>query len=472
MSVNWKVAVLFLISTLIVSTTIFSQDLDAGKSLFKSQCASCHNKNMKDDLTGPALGGFEERWQDYPIEDLYAWIKNSQAQIASGHPKAVELWNEWKPTVMTSFPNLTNEDMDNILAYVSGVYDGTYPPNSGVAAGVAAGATQSTPRYNWFYWILLIILGLFALILARIVINLNKLAKLKKGEHVEDRSIIQLLTSKGVIAFVLFAAVVLGGYTTVNSAINLGRQQNYAPEQPIKFSHETHAGLHQIDCQYCHDGARRSKHSVIPATNTCMNCHRAIKKGSKYGTEELTKIFASIGYDPKADKYIEDYDNWSEDQIKELYSNWIAENYVKDNELEELDANGVAEVDLQWSNLKKSLTNPTKEKIQGPIEWIKIHNLPDHVYFNHAQHVSVGEVECETCHGKIEEMEVVKQYSPLSMGWCINCHRQTDISANMVENDYYKTHYVDYIKALENKETDKQYTVEDIGGLECQKCHY
>ena len=464
---------LLLIAALFTVFTTNAQDLDAGKSLFKTQCASCHNKNMKDDLTGPALGGVEERWSEYPKEDLYTWIRNSQAMIADGHPRAVELWNEWKPTIMNAFPNLTDEDMVNLLAYIDGVYQGTYPPKPAGAQAeqdVAAGADQQ--NYNWFYWLLFAVLALFALILTRVVVNLNKIARLKEGKEIQERSLLQILTSKGVVAFVLFAAVVLGGYTTVNNAIDMGRQQDYAPEQPVKFSHATHAGLHQIDCQYCHDGARRSKHSVIPATNTCMNCHRAIKKGSKYGTAELTKIFASIGYDPSSDKYLENYDEWDEAKIEELYKDWISENYVKDNELVAIDAEGKAEVSKQWKEIKSSLTNETKPQIQGPIEWVRIHNLPDHVYFNHAQHVSVGQVECQTCHGKMEEMELARQYSTLSMGWCINCHRQTEISANMVENDYYKAHYSDYLKALETEQTDKIYTVEDIGGLECQKCHY
>src|SRR5690606_26922930 len=141
----------------------------------------------------------------------------------------------------------------------------------------------------------------------------------------------QQLTSRGVIGFLIFALVILGGYTTVNNAIDLGRQQGYAPEQPIKFSHALHAGTHQIDCQYCHDGARRSKQSVIPAANTCMNCHKAIKVGTQYGTGELTKIFASIGYDPSTDKYIENYENLTEEQIEAIYKKWIGDQYVLEN---------------------------------------------------------------------------------------------------------------------------------------------
>jgi len=197
-----------------------------------------------------------------------------------------------------------------------------------------------------------------------------------------------------------------------------------------------------------------------------MNCHKAVKKGSKYGTGEITKIFASIGFDPNTDKYIEDYDSKSEEEIKAIYTKWMSDTYVKDKGA--FDDEGERLVKEQWSDLVSSLTNDQKKKIQGPIEWVRIHNLPDHVYFNHAQHVSVGKVDCANCHGKVEKMDVVKQYAPLSMGWCVNCHRETAVQFS--DNEYYKsyTQLHDEIKAG----TREKVTVEDIGGLECQKCHY
>ncbi len=143
------------------------------------------------------------------------------------------------------------------------------------------------------------------------------------GLPAEKKTIMQSLTGKTAVSFLVFALIVIGGFTTVNNAISFGRQQDYQPEQPIKFSHATHAGVHKIDCQFCHDGARRSKQSVIPSANTCMNCHKAIKKGTKYGTEEITKIYASIGFDPNTDKFIENYDNLSEKQVTEIYKKWI-----------------------------------------------------------------------------------------------------------------------------------------------------
>lgn len=92
---------------------------NTGKELFRLNCAACHNRNMKDNLTGPALAGVQDRWADYPPEDLYKWIRNSQAMIVEGHPRAQEMWDTWKPVVMTPFLTLTDQDIDAILLYIN-----------------------------------------------------------------------------------------------------------------------------------------------------------------------------------------------------------------------------------------------------------------------------------------------------------------------------------------------------------------
>lgn len=468
-----KFSILSMLLLVVFAFSAQAQDeaaIKEGKTLFQNNCGSCHNKNMKDDMTGPALGGVEERWAAYPRQDLYDWIRNSQAQINAGHPRAVELWGQWKPNLMNNFPQLTDVQIDNILAYVNCTAAGNCPgaappppPNGTVGAAV------EKPDNTGLFIIMAVILAFLAVVLARIVSNLNYMIQVREGNAPARRqTLVELLTSKTVVAFVIFALVVLGGYTTANRAIKLGRQQGYAPEQPIKFSHATHAGLQKIDCQYCHDGARRSKQSVIPAANTCMNCHKAVKVGSQYGTAELTKIFASVGYDPSTDKYIEGYDKMSQADIEKVYKKWIADTYVK--EKGSLDAIGENLINNQWDGIVTALTDEETgdEKIYGPIEWVRIHNLPDHAYFNHAQHVAVGKVACQTCHGKVEEMEVVQQAMPLSMGWCINCHRQTEVK--FADNEYYKT-YARFHEEIAKGERAKV-TVEEIGGLECQKCHY
>ncbi len=442
-------------------------DLAAGKTIFVGNCAQCHARDMVQKMTGPALAGDEERWADYPREDLYAWIRNSQSMVFSTkHPRAVELWAEWGPTVMSNFTGLSDQDIENVLGYINDIaVNGIPKPPPPPGGEVVTQETDNTPLFI----ILALILAILAVVLARIIANLSYMTQVQEGTAPAKRkSLLEILTSRGMIAFVVFALIVAGGYTTVNSAIQLGRQQGYEPGQPIKFSHQLHAGLQKIDCQYCHDGARRSKHSVIPAANTCMNCHRAVKIGSLYGTAELTKIYASIGYDPVADTYIENYDQLSRDDIKRIYTKWIADTYVQEKGT--LDNEGERVINEQWEGIVKALTNEDEgdESIAGPIEWVRIHNLPDHAYFNHAQHVTVGQVACQTCHGPVEEMEEVYQYSPLSMGWCINCHRQTEVQ--FANNPYYDSyeHYHEQIQ----EGTRTKVTVEDIGGLECQKCHY
>lgn len=376
-----------------------------GAALFKNNCASCHNKNMKSKSTGPALGGVQGRWEDQEL--LYAWIRNSQAVVASGDEYAVNLFNEYNKSVMTSFPQFTDEDISAILAYVDEVANKV--EDKPTLSSASGGEEKASSKGQ--YVLLIAALAVLALILARITSNLNYMAQVKAGTAPATRpTLLQTLTNRSLVIFAIFLLIVIGGYKTVNNAIDLGRQKGYAPEQPINFSHKIHAGIQGIDCQYCHDGARRSKHAVIPAVNTCMNCHKAVQGETETAQAEIGKIYAAAG----------------------------------------------------WDAASQSYTGEGK-----PVEWIRIHNLPDHVYFNHSQHVVAGGVECQTCHGPVQEMAKVEQFSPLSMGWCVNCHRQTEVKFN---NDYYKT-WDKYHADLESGDMEKV-TVGDVGGLECQKCHY
>jgi len=458
-------------------------ELDQGMQLFKNNCGSCHAKNMKAKMTGPALAGVEERWENDKGR-LYQWIRNSQAFLATGDEYANNLYQEYGGSVMTAFPSLTDTEIDNILGYINAVTDyGVYPPKAGDPKGPDGDVASTGGGSNTLmYGILALILAILSMVLARIVSNLNHMQKVKAGLPAPARRTMwQIVTGSSVVGMLIFAFVIWGGYQTVNNAIDLGRTQGYAPTQPIKFSHETHAGLHKVDCQYCHDGARRSKHSVIPAANTCMNCHKAIEKGSEYGTAELTKIFASIGYNPEDNTYIKDYDKMSEADIKKVYTKWIGDNYMEEandgvaeeDKMIKLDADGEELVAEQWQGILTALTHQDgkgmglDDKIQGPINWTRIHNLPDHVYFNHAQHVTVGNLSCQTCHGPVEEMKLLAQYAPLSMGWCVNCHRETKVDFS---NEYYASFKNMHEEMKEGKRTGV--TVEEIGGIECQKCHY
>ena len=440
-----------------------------GAALWKANvCGSCHAANMASNMTGPALGGVEGRWAGEPREHLYRWIQNSQRLIGSGESaRAIAVWNEWSPTKMSNYTNLTPSDIEHLLAYIDGVYTGSYVPGGNGNGPAIVQETVETDN-TWLFIILGGVLLLLSLILARVTSNLQYMVEAGEGTAAPTRrTLAQILTSKGMIAFILFLVVVIGGYTTVNHAIDLGRQQDYQPEQPIKFSHELHAGIQKIECQYCHDGARRSKHSVIPAVNTCMNCHRAINYGSQYGTAEISKIFAAVGWDPLEGAYIENYDQMTNEQALDIYRKWIEnKNFSEGVEVDDLSDLIDEQVDGIYSALTNEYTGD--DRVPGPIEWTRIHNLPDHAYFNHAQHVTVGKLKCQNCHGPVEEMEVVYQYSPLSMGWCINCHRETEVQFD--DNAYYDS-YERYHEEIEAG-TRSGVTVEDVGGLNCQRCHY
>ncbi|MCP4437734.1 MAG: c-type cytochrome [Aureispira sp.] len=460
--------------------SLMAQDPDPmnGQSLFIEKCASCHNNDMVSDMTGPALQGAKDRWKKFPGQ-LNEWIRNSQALVSAGQPRAVSLFNQWDKSVMTANPDLTDAMIDDILLYIEmkAANEGPFAKKEadGPAVATADGGSEGSTA---ILWLLALVLGIAVVLLARNINALNRLAEKQAGDHVSpEKTIRDIILSPAIIKMLVFLLILVGGYTTVNNAIGLGRQQNYAPEQPIKFSHELHAGKNGINCQYCHDGARRSKHSVIPATNTCMNCHKAVKKGPEHGTAEILKIYASSGFNPRQGAYF-DKSITAEDRLA-IYEEWLLKDMMK----KEHEANPT----VTERTVKKQL-EAAKGFIAKPIEWVRVHNLPDHVYFNHSQHVTVGKVKCQTCHGAVEEMPVLKQHSTLSMGWCINCHRQTEVQfkdgmnasktgpydgddnkANSYYTDY--QYYERYHQEVSDGKR-KGVTVEEIGGLECQKCHY
>ena len=402
---------LFCLSALCSSVQAQDPRTDAayqkGATLFKAQCTSCHQVHKK--VVGPALAGVYDK---YSKEWLYSWVKNSQAMVKAGDPQAVAIFNEYNKSVMTAFA-LSNEEIDAILAYVK--VEAEVP----VAAAVPAAGTAEVAEKKSFFsapmlGLLVLILLTVVLMLSGVTDSLSRLLREKAGEIVpEPISWASKLFSRKTAALGVLGLVILTGYSMVDNAMNLGRQQGYTPSQPIKFSHKLHAGTNQIPCQYCHSGANSGKSAIIPSASVCMNCHKAVKEGPTYGTKEISKIYAAIGWDPEKNAYIPGYE-------------------------------------------------------QKEIEWVRIHNLPDHVYFNHAQHVNAGGVECQKCHGKVEEQEVLGQHASLGMGWCVNCHRQTDVKFQ--SNDYYQT-YEKYHEDLKSGKI-KSVTVDDIGGTECQKCHY
>ena len=405
--------------TLTISLNAFSQDAAKGKEIFNANCAACHKLDAKS--AGPALRGVEAK---YDKEWLYKWIKNSGELIKSGDAQAVKVFEENNKVAMTAFPQLSNEDIDNIIAYTSEPAPVAVAPVAGASVDGNNAANESGVSNN-------LILGALSLVMLMLVVMLflvnNMLTKIAGAKGIEivkkNRSLMvffnayaknQFLVLVSAILFLLVSAYFAYGYL-----MQIGIDQGYEPLQPIHYSHRIHAGDNGIDCKYCHSSARVSKHAGIPSLNVCMNCHKNISEVAETtATEEHSKAF---------------YDQ----QIAKLY-----------------DAVG-------WDKSLQKYTGKTK-----PVKWVRIHNLPDHVYFNHSQHVTVAGVECQTCHGPVEEYEFQKQFAPLTMGWCINCHRETNVKVE--DNAYYKKIH----EELSKKYGVSQLTVAQMGGLECGKCHY
>jgi cytochrome c2 len=437
-----------------------AEQVERGKELFNTNgCMACHSKDMKTDLTGPALSGVEERWENR--EELYNWIRNSQGMIEAGHEYGTALFEKFNKVPMLPYPNLTDEEIEAILAYVrypEGAPALEVPREQVVMDIVSEDKKDSFFRSNLFMILLFLIAGALVLVLAKTVADLKNLAHEKEFGEPGEETFLTVLLSRSILKFATFAFIVFGVFFTAVKAMNLGRQQNYEPDQPIAFSHKIHSGDNLIDCEFCHDAARRSKHSGIPGTTTCMKCHVVIKNGSKDGTAELGKIYVAAGFDPAANRYIENPEEKSIEELAAIYKPWIQKSNPDFDSYK---------VNQQWEDMVRSLTNEQKTSPYGAIEWIRIHNLPDHVYYNHAQHVTVGKLECQECHGPVEEMDVVRQYSPLSMGWCVNCHRDTKVQ---FDNPYYKNYARFHEEVVSGKRA--AVTVEEIGGLSCQKCHY
>ena len=391
-----------------------------GKALFMSNCASCHNP-LKD-ATGPALKDINKSFPDK--EWGYKWVKNSQTLVAAGDPTAVAMFNKFGKVVMTPFPQLSNEDIDAIFEYVN-----AYAPPAAAPAAKGGEETAGSNDNGWIYSILTLTLLILAVILWRANSSLRRAANSVEG--VANEKEIPIYRSKLVIAVTAIVLFILAGYWIVNGAINEGRQQNYQPLQPLFYSHKVHAGINQVNCLYCHAGAEKSRQAMIPSTNVCMNCHKQIN--------------SYTGAESYALKTAEGKEINGTEQIQLLYK------YAG------------------WDPVKKDYNRDAKGNIMAtPIQWVKIHNLPDHVYFNHAQHVKVGKVQCQRCHGPIQEMDEVYQFAPLSMGWCINCHRQTEVQFGA--NNYYSIFEKYHQELKEGKRTGV--TEAEMGGTECQKCHY
>ncbi len=390
---------------IVQSFTSFAQEISSdaavisgGQALFDANCKACHRVKTK--LIGPALAGVYDRAPS--MNWIKEFVRNSSKVIASGDEYANKIYEENGKTLMTSFSSFNDDQIMSIMAYVKAEAE---KPDEVVADGGGAatggGAGVPTTYLNAILVGMVIILVLLLIILGLIINALKKYLD-QKDLSEEDREMVHSPFTFSTIAQspgFIFLVVFIVACISFKTIID---------------------GLFAVGVQQGYQPKQpiAFSHKVHAGQYEieCKYCHTGAMKGRSAN-------IPSPNICMNCHTQIRNGTNTGESEIAKI----------------------VAAVE----------TN-------RPIEWVRVHNLPDLAYFNHSQHVNVAGVECQTCHGPIEEMDVVRQYSLLTMGWCIDCHRKTDV--NTKGNAYY-----DNLLELHNNKAMK---VEDIGGLECAKCHY
>lgn len=412
LSVPLRLSTLLLVFLLSMSTQVFAVNPDvsdseeaiaAGKSIFNANCRTCHRLDQKN--VGPALRGVSDR---HSIEWNKKFIRNSQALIASGDAEAVAIYNEYNQLAMPAHEFLSDEDVMNLLSYIE--YGDKADAAAAVASGgeggqVGVGGGIPSEYLTIILAVLVIVLLLILVVLGLIISILTKYLASQKLDEVDEEFINQKFDFKKILRSDAFIIIITTLVVAFVAKSGIDQLYTIGVQQGYAPAQPI-AFSHQL-----HAGQYEMQ---------CQYCHTGVEIGKSANIPSanicmnchahIQNVGGKDGISP---------------EIQKIY------NAVDNNQ---------------------------------PIEWVRIHNLPDLSYFNHAQHVAVGGVECQTCHGPIEEMEVVYQHSSLTMGWCIDCHRQTDIKS--AGNEYY-----DKLVQL-HSESKNALKVKDIGGLECAKCHY
>lgn len=470
----YKLQFLNLAFFLAIFTFSYSQDEISGDGakgyeLFQANCTACHQIDGL--LIGPELrnvvtrvkedGGVGREW-------LHAWIKDNKALRESGDAYANKIFEQYNRQEMLTFPSLSDQDIDDILTYTSNPEAGqTAFEEAKKKAADEAAAAKAAKSSGGGVSSGIVIVGFFilAVLLVWILVRLNALVNLTRADELtpdQEEAAFDFAAMihkyDKVFKLSLVALLLLTLFGLWKFMLGIGVDKGYEPEQPIYFSHQVHAGVQGIDCQYCHSSAKYGKVSGIPSPNLCMNCHKSIKeyKGDYY-EEHLVESgrFASA------------------DEVKSFYTDEIQKMYKA----------------IGWDPATNKFTGEQK-----PIEWVRIHNMPDFVYFSHAQHVVAGEKAilkaiadgtipnaaelnlpdnsqvCFACHGNVPKMDELKMANKFTMGWCIECHRTTEVD---MDNEYNSQYYAELHEKLKKEYGDgAKITVDAIGGLECGKCHY
>jgi cytochrome c551/c552 len=440
---NWCFSALTIVFVAGTATT-YAQ----GDALFKAKCASCHQPHKNG--TGPKLFQVRQKWSDGGAKEgsLYQWVNNWQT-AAANDPYAQTV-SAWSPTAMSAFPELKKEEIDAIFDWVDAQPDPSAAPAGGSTDGTTTGglSPEQEESSNSWIWILLgVIFVVIILAVGGVRRQLKYVSDEEEGRESSDTLTYaeefkawawKYKTYVGIGTLVLVIGLIV---TLFLGLYSIGVVEEYQPSQPIAFPHAIHAGTNGIDCKYCHNSVTKSKSAGLPSVNVCMNCHKQVNGRTPEQQEQISKIYDAAGWNPEgAGKY----------------------------------------------------TGKTK-----PIVWNKVHVLPDHVYFNHSQHIVVGGVDCKQCHGdmtkmsetakvlSIAELNKVEGNIPLTkptmtMGWCIECHGAKEISTGAITDTKKDGYYAEIHKRLLNNDKtlygkylqDGKVTVSELGGWECAKCHY
>ncbi|WP_242922349.1 c-type cytochrome [Pontibacter liquoris] len=382
--------------------------IDAGAALFKNNCAVCHSAGS-DVIVGPGLQGVDKRHNE---AWLHKWIKNSQAMIQSGDAAAVAVYNKYNKQAMPSFA-FSDDEISSILAYLKSGQGAAptaaaTPTTVGGVPGNEAGTNVGTDAIGAVGPYLDIVLVVLIIVLIVLVVTLLLITSLLKNYLNKNRKLNEYDNE------------------VVNQRFDFSKIYKSTPVRvlvllifivvllDLGWNSLMGVGIQQ---NYKPKQPIAFSHKIHAGDNqiNCNYCHTTVYK-SKSASIPSVNICMNCHSQIKTES----------PEIQKIYR------AVERNE---------------------------------PIQWVRIHNLPDLVYFNHSQHTQVGGVECQTCHGPIQEMDQVYQYSPLTMGWCINCHRETPL--NTKGNAYY-----DNLVKLHDESTSKAFTVASNGGTECSKCHY
>ncbi len=433
--------VLFLFSFFLkIETKNIEGNAEKGAEIFKKNCTSCHSIDLEKKMIGPPLAGVTEKRSR---EWLHKWIVDNKSLRESGDKDAIAIYKEYKNVEMNLFPQLSEQEIDDILSFIKNPVIKKESKESTDDEKEEKNTRSELKEDPFLIKIIVFGLSILSAILLWILYRIQILTKLLLDEDILyqkkdkknfwiDTALFKLLRknrkNRAVLSCCIGFSFILGIYGIWIFLMQIDVNKGYKPDQPIYFSHKIHSGINGIDCQYCHSSAKYSKVSGIPSANICMNCHITINeykgdyvekgKSREVYNQEIQKIYHSVGWNPEKREY-------------------------------------------------SQKTNP--------IQWIRIHNMPDFVHFDHSQHIITGEkmikkskkvdLICNACHGEVQNMDQVEMSQNFTMEWCISCHRKTEIDIN---NQYYQEHFSDFIQ----KRKGKKITIDMIGGTECAKCHY